>query len=159
MINLEKSLGKLSNSDIEELEKAVSAKLPYDFKKFYMKFNGGYPDQDLYVCDIEYEPLRFNEFKPIALISTLNKERTKYIGGCYQAMIHRNAIPRNILPFGLDDGGNFFCLNLDNNSVGYYAMDSYNNEKSNNENHKDLWQELNYSFSDFLDALKTEDNI
>ncbi|WP_407364009.1 SMI1/KNR4 family protein [Pseudomonas luteola] len=123
-------------------------------KRYYF-----HTDQDLYVCDIEYEPLRFNEFKPIALISTLNKERTKYIGGCYQAMIHRNAIPRNILPFGLDDGGNFFCLNLDNNSAGYYAMDSYNNEKSNNENHKDLWQELNYSFSDFLDALKTEDNI
>lgn len=159
MINLEKSLGNLSHSDIEELEKLVGAKLPDDFKEFYMKSNGGYPDQDLYICDIEYEPLRFNEFKPVALISTPDKERTKYIGGCYQTMIHRNAIPQNILPFGLDDGGNFFCLNLDNYSIGYYAMDSYDNEKSINENHKELWQELNHSFSEFINSLKTEDDI
>lgn len=68
-------------------------------------------------------------------------------------------IPRNLLPFANDWGGNFFCLNLDNYSIVYFATDSFDEDLTMQENHIKLQRYLTNSFPNFVDGLVTEESL
>ena len=74
-------------------------------------------------------------------------------------MLDREVIPRNLLPFANDWGGNFFCLNLDNYSIVYFATDSFDEDLTMQENHIKIQRYLTNSFSNFVDGLVTEESL
>lgn len=95
--------------------------MPGDFKAFYMTHNGGGADRDWWGSSDEYAPVRVKKFKAVAACGASDAAETKYLGGCYAVMITKGMIPKTVLPFAIDDGGNFFCLDLTGGNVCFYA--------------------------------------
>lgn len=74
-------------------------------------------------------------------------------------MLERNIIPKNLFPFANGWGGNFFCLDLDNYSIIYYATDSFDEDLTMQENHINLQRFLTNSFGNFINGLVKEVDI
>jgi hypothetical protein len=158
-IKLTRSESQISKSDLVVLEGQINTKLPMSFKEFYLANNGGVSNKDWWDSDGKYEPVRVKKFKAVAPLSVDDALDTKYVGGCYQTMTSRNVIPATILPFAVDDGGNFFCLDLVEGSVCFFATDCFDSDLTTTENHMNAYRWLTESFEAFLSGLKDESDI
>jgi len=158
-VKLSRPETKVYVSDFAVLEEQISAKLPDSFRDFYLASNGGVSNKDWWESEGQYEPFRVKRFKAIAQSGASDAMDTKYIGGCYSTMVGRNVIPQTILPFAIDDGGNFVCLDLKDGCVCFYATDTYDPDLTTAQNHLNSYRWLADSFSDFLSGLKDESEV
>lgn len=150
---------KISLLEIEQLEDNLKYKFSNDFIEHYLQFNGGRPLKSWYYINDDIDPLEIAQFKSIKYYNLTLGSSTLLIDNCYYYMIERKVIPRNIIPFAIDWGGNFFCINQDDNSVLFYAVDSFNDELTLEENHKNAQLYLAPSFNVFIKNLMNEDEI
>lgn len=146
-------------SDIKSVAKTLGYSFPEAFVSHYLSFNGGVPSRAWWACDDGCEPLEIAAFKPFKYHKMTNDNPNSLIDGCYNEMIRKNVIPSNIIPFGNDWGGNFFCLNKDDDSVIFYATDSFDPEISMSKNHEILQKKLTSSFEEFINGLVEEDDL
>ena len=96
--------------------------LPQDLKEFLAFANGGVPTK-------AYWPIDGGEFlwvkRFLSLKDSLGRGRT--IEETYSLGGQKAFLPRNLIPFAIDHGGNYFCLDGDNR-VYFYAIDAWNPE-------------------------------
>ncbi|HDR2520356.1 TPA: SMI1/KNR4 family protein, partial [Enterobacter ludwigii] len=112
MNNFKKCEKKIGRADIYKTESKLSITLPDDFVSHYLQFNGGIPEKSWWDGGEGFEPVEVAGFKPFVYNTQTNDDPRSLIDGCYISMLDREVIPRNLLPFANDWGGNFFCLNL-----------------------------------------------
>ena len=156
IINCEKKIGR---ADITKTEEKLSITLPDDFVSHYLQFNGGIPEKSWWDGDEDFEPIEVAAFKPFVYNSQTNNALGSLIDGCYISMVDREVIPKNLLPFANDWGGNFFCLDLDNYSIVYFATDSFDEDLTMQENHTKLQRYLTNSFANFVNGLVAEEDL
>jgi hypothetical protein len=66
-------------------------------------------------------------------------------------VIEEKYLPKEILPFAIDDGGNFFCISLRNSDYNYiYHCNNDHYNINDNEEHLTL---LADTFKKFIDKL------
>ncbi|EPF1233153.1 SMI1/KNR4 family protein [Enterobacter cloacae] len=159
MNNFKKCEKKIGLADIYKTASKLSISLPDDFVSHYLQFNGGTPEKSWWDGDEGFEPVEVAGFKPFVYNTQINDDPRSLIDGCYISMLDREVIPRNLLPFANDWGGNFFCLNLDNYSIVYFATDSFDKDLTMQENHIKLQRYLTNSFSHFVEGLVTEESL
>ncbi|EKS7113616.1 SMI1/KNR4 family protein [Enterobacter ludwigii] len=159
MNNFKKCEKKIGRADIYKTESKLSITLPDDFVSHYLQFNGGIPEKSWWDGGEGFEPVEVAGFKPFVYNTQTNDDPRSLIDGCYISMLDREVIPRNLLPFANDWGGNFFCLNLDNYSIVYFATDSFDKDLTMQENHIKLQRYLTNSFSHFVEGLVTEESL
>lgn len=157
--NFEHCKKNISLFEIEQLENSLKYKFPNDFVEHYLQFNGGVPLKSWYYINNDIEPLEIATFKSIKHCDLTLDSSTSLIDNCYYYMIEKKVIPQNIIPFAIDWGGNFFCINQDDNSVLFYAIDLFNDELTLEENHKNAQLYLAPSFDVFINNLMSEDEI
>jgi hypothetical protein len=68
-------------------------------------------------------------------------------------------MPKTLLSFAIDGGGNFFCLDLTGGNVCFYATDSFDSESNYAANHAKAFRSLASSFDAFVDGLKGESEV
>lgn len=159
MNNFKKCEKKIGRADIYKTESKLSITLPDDFVSHYLQFNGGIPEKSWWDGGEGFEPVEVAGFKPFVYNTQTNDDPRSLIDGCYISMLDREVIPRNLLPFANDWGGNLFCLNLDNYSIVYFATDSFDKDLTMQENHIKLQRYLTNSFSHFVEGLVTEESL
>ncbi|ELY2043289.1 TPA: SMI1/KNR4 family protein [Enterobacter ludwigii] len=159
MNNFKKCEKKIGRADIYKTESKLSITLPDDFVSHYLQFNGGIPEKSWWDGGEGFEPVEVAGFKPFVYNTQTNDDPRSLIDGCYISMLDREVIPRNLLPFANDWGGNFFCLNLDYYSIVYFATDSFDKDLTMQENHIKLQRYLTNSFSHFVEGLVTEESL
>jgi cell wall assembly regulator SMI1 len=159
VLQISKSDPKVASSDLESLENEIGHTLPESFKVFYLTHNGGVADRDWWDSGDEYEPIRVKKFKAVAASGALDAAETKYLNGCFAVMVSKKVIPNTLLPFAIDDGGNFFCLDLTDGNVCFYATDSFDSDSSFAANHAKAYRWLASSFAAFVEGLKDESEI
>ncbi|MBK1517717.1 SMI1/KNR4 family protein [Enterobacter ludwigii] len=159
MNNFKKCEKKIGRADIYKTESKLSITLPDDFVSHYLQFNGGIPEKSWWDGGEGFEPVEVAGFKPFVYNTQTNDDPRSLIDGCYISMLDREVIPRNLLPFANDWGGNFFCLNLDNYSIVYFVTDSFDKDLTMQENHIKLQRYLTNSFSHFVEGLVTEESL
>ena len=159
VLQMSKSDPKVANSDLELLENEIRHALPENFKDFYLSHNGGVPDRDWWDSGDEYEPVRVKKFKAVAASGALDAAETRYLNGCFAVMVSKKVIPNTLLPFAIDDGGNFFCLDLTDGNICFYANDSFDSDSSYAANHAKAYRWLASSFDAFIKGLKDESEI
>lgn len=159
MNNFKKCEKKIGRADIYKTESKLSITLPDDFVSHYLQFNGGIPEKSWWDGGEGFEPVEVAGFKPFVYNTQTNDDPRSLIDGCYISMLDREVIPKNLLPFANDWGGNFFCLNLDNYSIVYFATDSFDKDLTMQENHIKLQRYLTNSFSHFVEGLVTEESL
>lgn len=104
IINCEKKIGR---ADIAKTEEKLSITLPDDFVSHYLQFNGGAPEKTWWDGDEDFEPVEVAAFKPFVNNGQTNDDPRSLIDGCYISMVDRQVIPKNLLPFANDWGGEF----------------------------------------------------
>ena len=155
-INCEKSVTK---SDIDEIERKLNYNFEDIFIAHYLQFNGGTPSNSCWCSDDEFEPIEISRFKSFKYNEVSGGSDNALIECCYFNMLMKAVIPDNLIPFGIDWGGNFFCVNKNDNSIVFYSVDSFDDELSLKDNHKYAQRYLTHSFGDFIGHLINENEL
>lgn len=112
MIEIDDSESPVSEVDLLKMEEELGEKIPTQYRKFLLKFNGGTPSPD--IVDIEGlsdSPTDVQEFFGIGVSDessdlSWNKE------------VFSDRIPARMLPIACDSGNNVFCVSLSGNDQG-----------------------------------------
>ena len=138
----------LNDSDIRQVENDLGLSFPIDFKKHYLKFNGGYPEKDTYKW-------KDGSITAINTFSSIKYEGFNSLEETYRNLILSGEhLSTGIVPFANDDVGNLFCISTrkDDNGSVYYC----NNDHYNTENKEECLTLLETSFSSFLENLSSD---
>lgn len=93
---------KITNKDIENFEKKNNINFPVDYRKFLLKYNGGYPNPNCYLCDDNFGR------------NVLNKDKKEdeleitVFTGLDGSFLAQDILPPNIITIGEDVAGNYF---------------------------------------------------
>lgn len=90
---------------IEEFETKYNVKFPVEFKTFVIENHAARPEP--YLIDAEIT----KEIPVKAILSFDEKHKPEDIWSSYEAI--KNSLPVNVIPFMSDEGGNYFCFDLD----------------------------------------------
>ncbi|MBO9551032.1 MAG: SMI1/KNR4 family protein [Pseudomonas sp.] len=134
-------------------------RFPAEFRALYLTFNGGEPNRTFWAEDENYEPIRVEDFKSIASGGAVDNDETKCIGGCFRFMVSRNVLPTHLVPFAVDEAGNFICLDKNEGKVIYFAVDIFQPGIDMHLNHINAQRILSLSFHEFIESLIYEDQV
>jgi len=130
----------------------MGVSFPDEMKFHYLRNNGGIPENPCWETE-DGEPYCVSEFLPI---------KYTYKGGItledtYKRLVEKKVLPKTLIPFAVDWGGNFFCVNP-NGHVYFYATDAWSDELSFEENQRESAQLLCESLSYFIEQLKPDED-
>lgn len=109
---------------VRRLEEAIHIRIPEDYRKFLLKYNGGGPDETNYCFP---KPVGNQSGVTISLFFPLEGWRITIEE---EVKNYKGRVPRNLLPFGSDDSGNLFCLGLEGKSSGKVFFWDHEQEKA-----------------------------
>lgn len=90
---------------IEAFEKQYNVKFPLEFKELVASNNAARPEP--YIVDAETT----KEIPAKALLSFNESDCPEDIWSSYEAI--KDRLPVNVVPFMSDEGGNYFCMDVD----------------------------------------------
>lgn len=149
--------------DLFELEKRVGAALPADYRHFLLLHNGGQPEpSDFLVPGWRFMASLVNEFDGIKVLENQDVEDDNSVDLLWNIEVFEDRLPKNFLFIGRDPGGNGILLSLHPDTYGKIYFWDHENEPE--EGLEDLADYPNIyflanSFTEFLDSLKTEEEI
>lgn len=130
----------VDETKIEVFENQYNVKFPQVFKKLVANYNAARPDP--YIVDAE----KTKEIPAKALLSFNESDSPEDIWSSYEAI--KDRLPINIVPFMSDEGGNYFCLDLDpledESSIVYWSHER--NEIEKVANNLNLFLDAFYDF-------------
>ncbi|WP_028775525.1 SMI1/KNR4 family protein [Shimazuella kribbensis] len=104
MVKIHRSHKKLSESDIMAFEKENNVQLTKQYKKFLLKWNGGFPEPSLFHISPEQGSSVLNVFFGIGeMYDNLND---------YMELLD-DRLPKGFIPIGDDPAGNIICLGIE----------------------------------------------
>ncbi|WP_083900845.1 SMI1/KNR4 family protein [Azospirillum sp. B4] len=147
----------LSERDVAAAESKMGIALPEQLKSFTLHQNGGRPKRRYWHGD---GGLVFWVDTLIPIEATVNNQAPNGMVTTYLNTTSQDILPKTVIPFARDPGGNFFCIDADAESIWYYAMDVWDDALSPTENHKKCRDFLADSFEVFMNGLseKGEDD-
>lgn len=144
----------ITESDMNDVVSGLGYSLPDSFRKHYFLFNGGNPVNKIFKLNDDSEPLEVVGFYPIKYNTPAFETVNSLLLEHYIFLVGKNIIPKEVMPFAHDPGGNFFCLNLENGNVIFYATDSFDPELSPQDNQKRAQLKISDSFDIFMNSLE-----
>jgi hypothetical protein len=114
---------KISSTELKSFMNEFALKLPESYIKFILKNNGGYPEISAY--DNPYEDgftiQCFNRISPVheTILEILEKKEVNSARSTIEThqRLEKN-LPDHLYPFGLDVGGNDFCISMKEDDFG-----------------------------------------
>jgi hypothetical protein len=143
----------IGDADLDACEALLGRKLPDDFRQHYLRYNGGIPAKALFPANCDWEALEVAGYYPIRRKQGTTEPQFSLLIEHYHLMCTKKVIPVSILPFAFDPGGNFFCLDLHEGSVHFYATDAFDPSQSVAENFLKAQRRLADSFGIFMGNL------
>lgn len=151
---------EITISDVEQIEKELKIKMPSQLKDFILKCNGGMPENNAWLDpDDEYDYVAIHELIPIKYYNKFDNDKNYLMDGITKNLWNRKLLPETLLPFAKDAGGNYFCINLANDKIYYYTLDTWSDQLSLTDNYKQNTRFLCNSFNEFISGLVCEDDL
>lgn len=110
---------RLSAEELAKVEGRIGLTLPSSLREHYLKHNGGRPKKSYFVDgDHELDVHHFNK---------MLDERSE-LGGVFEKMYEvvvqkKKLIPVRLIPFAINQGGDFFCMDKETEEIFFYEMD------------------------------------
>ncbi|WP_107878759.1 SMI1/KNR4 family protein [Neisseria animaloris] len=146
---------QVTKEQILKIEHELKIKLPHEFIEHYVKWNGGYPNKSLFYNEnVDFDEIEIKDFIPFLYAHDFQDDPDFTLEGRVVSEWQNNEIPQYFLPFGLDWGGNYFCLNLNNQNIYYFTRDYWDENLSNDENFQKNSTKISNSFNEFLQCLQ-----
>ena len=141
MIELSLSSKKLSNIDLDNVEKHIGGKLCKEFRDLYLCYNGGVTNKPSF--DFEETYIEVSLFLPLLYPSPeLGDDEIEET----LAVLREIGLPMHYLPFATDWGGNYLFLDLHTSEVAFWIHESSFSSPN-------AIQVIAPSLSDFLNGL------
>lgn len=110
----------LSEYDFNEVEKNLEVSFPASFKSHYFKWNGGTPNLSCFVNDnIDYDYIEIRDFIPMKYFKQFEDDPDFTLEGRAINEWKLNELPKNLIPFAFDWGGNYLCLEKNSWQIFY----------------------------------------
>ena len=145
----------LTEDDIQAAAEQLGAELPHAFRLHYLHYNGGTPRLSLFVNDeIDYDDIEISQFIPIRYAREFADDPEFTLEG--RALMHWVAgeVPNTLIPFAMDWGGNYICLEKDSGRIVYYVRDVWRDHLSTEANFAANSTIIAESFGGFLAHLQ-----
>jgi len=143
----------LSSEDIGDIQQHLNLVLPEELVNHYLIHNGGIPSNSFWIledgCSLwvkKFLPMKF----PVGTGRTLEDS--------YLLMVAKNVMPKGLIPFAIDHGGNYFCIDT-SGEVYFYAVDRWDEALSDEQNHEKAKKKLGVSFQLFVNQLVETDEF
>ncbi|MCL1917644.1 MAG: SMI1/KNR4 family protein [Peptococcaceae bacterium] len=155
-LSLSNSEKTLQDNDFNKIAQDLGVKLPSDFVEFYALYNGGDPDRNVFenahgtIGDIE-----ISEFIPMLYCREFKNDPDFTLDGRVKQEWAKNEVPRSLLPFAMDWGGNYICIGLNDGAVYFYirSSDQWNDDLSMEQNFSLNATPIAPSFHYFIENL------
>ena len=145
----------LSEYDFNEVEKNLEVSFPASFKSHYFKWNGGTPNLSCFVNDnIDYDYIEIRDFIPMKYFKQFEDDPDFTLEGRAINEWELNELPKNLIPFAFDWGGNYLCLEKNSWQIIYYVRDVWSENISREANFKKISIIIANSFEEFLNYLE-----
>ena len=145
----------LSENDFNEVEKKLEVSFPASFKSHYFKWNGGDPNLSCFVNDnIDYDYIEIRDFIPMKYSKQFEDDPDFTLEGRAINEWKLNELPKNLIPFAFDWGGNYLCLEKNSWQIIYYVRDVWSENISREANFKRNSIIIAKSFEEFLNCLE-----
>ena len=142
MARITESEQGLTPEEMDDFLATVPYPVPDSYREFMMNTNGGMPEPDFYQTDPEAEGYRVHQFYSIKYGDLLVENLLKIYSDEQR--------PANLLPFAKDEGGNHFCIDLENSSVCVFYTDGSSDQPS---------PPIAPNFQAFIDGLADEEDF
>ena len=140
---------------IDNVEKKLEVSFPSSFKSHYFKWNGGDPNLSCFVNDnINYDYIEIRDFIPMKYSKQFEDDPDFTLEGRAINEWKLNELPKNLIPFAFDWGGNYLCLEKNSWQIIYYVRDVWNENISREANFKKNSIIIAKSFDEFLNCLE-----
>ena len=145
----------LSEYDFNEVEKNLEVSFPASFKSHYFKWNGGTPNLSCFINDnIDYDYIEIRDFIPMKYSKQFEDDPDFTLEGRAINEWELNELPKNLIPFAFDWGGNYLCLEKNSWQIIYYVRDVWSENISREANFKKNSIIIAESFEEFLNCLE-----
>lgn len=148
----------INDRDLDDSERLMNAKIPLQLRNFMLEHNGGMPENDAFLDD-DGEWVAIHELIPIKYYKESSNNKNRLMPYIAMDLWERKLIPKNFLPFAIDCGGNYFCIDLNNGKIYYYTLDDWSDNLSVTDNQSKSTNYLCDSFNDFISKLVCEEDL
>lgn len=146
MADFIRTVQPVTTGDLTEVEREFDFLFPADFKGHYRNRNGGRPKNNLFKKDDTV--FVFNEFLPIKY----GKSNCLFEDVFRDLKIEQEVLPKHLIPFGDDPGGDYYCFSVRENDAGSIWI--YRGEYSDNPDR--AVEFLARSLNEFVEGMVTE---
>ena len=126
MIEFDDQSPSIQGDDIDDLSQRLGVTFPASARRHYLEFNGGIPSLDVY--DMNGELLAVQQFFSIKYGVPLFTIEDNY----EELALRQGILPKNLLPFAIDPGGDYYCLSTETGEVSIFRPEFLpDHEKAN----------------------------
>ena len=144
---------QLTESDIEAAERRIGFQLPAQLKQHYSVCNGGEPEKRCWK-DEKWDYMCLKYFFPIrsAAAAADELEDVVVLEDVLVELSEDSLIPSGFIPFADNWGGDYFCIDKDEGSIYFFAMDY-------TDDHERGKRYLTSSLTEFIEGLVNTDEL
>ena len=140
----------ISKEDFTAFEKQFHIKLPKSIESFYIKNNGGIPNYNWFnPQNKKLDYVEINMFLPIKYSNQLIES----IEDIAIREWNKKTMPKELLPFAIDSGGNYYTINIKNKKIYLYLKDQWNDNFTVEKNFRCNAIYISQSFQYFISNL------
>lgn len=115
---------KTTMERINEIQDEYKITIPKDLSSHYIKYNGGCLEKNWFINN-EGDQYVLHEFLFIGV-----KNKIGNFEECvYDFKIDMNILPDNLVPFAIDEGGAYYCMDTGNMSIFLWLPEFYDDKK------------------------------
>ncbi|MES2739949.1 MAG: SMI1/KNR4 family protein [Pseudomonadota bacterium] len=146
---------KITQTDISLVENDLSIKFPEAFKSHYLIFNGGTPKNTLWIDpEGKWDENEVGDFLPLRFRKSKSDDPDFTIDGIAREEWASRKLPPSLVPFAVDWGGNYFCINHITGEIFFYVKDIWDEKFSDEDNWKNNTRYITSSIQSFVDNLE-----
>ncbi len=143
--------GPVDSDDLAEVERLFRFIFPLDFKRHYLAINGGYPAARRYLFEKDGVIYVVNHFLSIKY----GRDGTRFEDVNRDLKIEDNILPKYLVAFADDPGGDFYCFSTREQDAGSIWI--YRGEYSDEPDR--AVQFLASSLPEFLAGMKVDNEV
>jgi hypothetical protein len=149
----------VGDKDFALVEQDLGVTLPEDFKNHYRQFNGGTPEKTVWIDpEGKWEENEVGSFLPLRYWKTKGNDPDFIIEGITRQDWAAGQLPRNLIPFATDWGGNYFCIDHVTGKIYFFVRDVWSDNLTNEQNLEANTRYVTSSLKEFVDGLELSED-
>ena len=149
---------QLTEQDMRLIEQDLGVTIPSQLRAHYLGLNGGTPEKTVF-CDKSgsYDGVEIRDFIPMLYNKSFEDAPEYTLNGTAKLEWMENTLPKHLLPFAMDWGGNYICINLTTEEIVYFVRDVWIDSLTTEKNFQRNTRLMCSSFNELLESLVVEE--